>query len=115
MPELKLIVLKTTQPDALRGFYTQLGFQFVEEQHGKGPVHFSAALGDGVLEIYPLPDDAEADSTTRLGFAVEGIEAIVERLAGTADVISKPKATEWGTRAVVRDPDGRSVELYGST
>lgn len=114
MPELKLIVLKTTQPDALHGFYTQLGFQFVEEQHGKGPVHFSAALGDGVLEIYPLPDDAETDATTRLGFAVEGIEGIVKRFAGTADVISKPKTTEWGTRAVVRDPDGRSIELYES-
>lgn len=27
------------------------------------------------------------------------------------EVASKPKATPWGVRAVVRDPDGRTVEL----
>ena len=77
MPALKLIVLKTTQPDALRGFYAQLGFQFVQEQHGTGPVHHSAPLGDGILEIYPLSGGVEADKTTRLGFAVSDLESIV--------------------------------------
>lgn len=111
-PSLKLIVLKTNDVESLRNFYTQIGFRFVEEQHGKGPVHSSAALGGGILEFYPLPDGSEADSTTRLGFAVTGAESVVESLTDTAEVVSKPKATEWGTRAVVRDPDGRSVELY---
>ena len=98
MPELKLIVLKTTQPDALRGFYTQLGFQFVEEQHGKGPVHFSAALGDGILEIYPLSGGVEADQTTRLGFAVSDLESIVECL-DEAHVRSKPEANRMGAES----------------
>ena len=68
-PSLKLIVLKTNDVGALRGFYTRIGFQFVEEQHGRGPVHFSAAPGDGILEIHPLPEHAIADGTTRLGIA----------------------------------------------
>ena len=29
-------------------------------------------------------------------------------------VRSKPEQTEWGLRAVIRDPDGRTVELYDS-
>ncbi len=70
----------------------------------------SAALGDGVLEIYPLSGGVEADQTTRLGFAVSDLESIVECL-NEAYVRSKPKQTEWGLRAVVRDPDGRTVEL----
>ena len=114
-PSLKLIVLKTEDVDALRDFYTRVGFQFAEEQHGNDPVHFSAPLGDGILEIYPLRSDTNVDSTTRLGFAIAGVEAVVQRLAGSAQIVSKPKETQWGTRAVVRDPDGRSVELYEST
>jgi len=110
-PSLKLIVLKTTDIGLLRQFYTQLGFQFVEEQHGKGPVHCSASLGDGILEIYPLPDGAEADLTTRLGFSVLDPNSV---LTGLGDV-SAPKQTDWGLRAVVRDPDGRAVELYETT
>ncbi|MCR9197326.1 MAG: hypothetical protein NXI04_01660 [Planctomycetaceae bacterium] len=107
-PSLKLIVLKTTDTEALRQFYTQIGFEFAEEQHGSGPVHCSAALGHGVLEIYPLPDGAHADATTRLGFGVANLHSV---LTGLGDDWT-PKQTEWGLRAVVRDPDGRAVELY---
>ena len=107
-PALKLIVLKTAQVESLRDFYARIGFRFVEEQHGKGPIHFSASLGDGVLEIYPLSDGAEADSTTRLGFGVTDLASVLKGLGEECD----PKQTEWGLRAVVRDPDGRSVELY---
>ena len=113
MPDLslKLIVLKTPQLDSVRGFYTRMGFQFVEEQHGSGPVHFSAPLGDGILEIYPLQEGASADSSTRLGFGVSDLPAVIETLARHAEVHG-PKKTPWGLRAVVKDPDGRSVELY---
>jgi catechol 2,3-dioxygenase-like lactoylglutathione lyase family enzyme len=114
-PSLKLIVLKTNNVESLRAFYTRLGFRFVEEQHGKGPLHFSAPLGDGILEIYPLPDGALADTTTRLGFAVSGVDSINASLIETEYGVSKPKQTEWGLRAVVRDPDGRTVELYEAT
>lgn len=107
-PTLKLIVLRTNRPEALREFYSRLGFEFVTEQHGRGPQHYSAPLGDGIIEIYPLSDDAEADVTTRLGFEVVGLAAVLVRLSSE----SAPKQTPWGLRAVVRDPDGRAVELY---
>jgi predicted enzyme related to lactoylglutathione lyase len=67
-----------------------------------------------VLELYPLPDDGGGvDTTTRLGFSVENLPGVVEAVqAAGAPVVTRPQETPWGCRAVVRDPDGRAVELY---
>jgi lactoylglutathione lyase len=111
---LSLLVLKTRQLESLLRFYNTLGIELLEEQHGNGPVHYAGHVGDVVFEVYPLPEDStQPDSTTRLGFAVTKLHEVVEALQvlGTA-VITKPQTTEWGYRAVVRDPDGRAVELY---
>ncbi len=114
-PKFALLVLKTADTQLLREFYEMLGFEFQEEQHGGGPVHFAAKLGDGVFEIYPLTgDDERADATTRLGFTVAGLDRTMQRIQDEGATVLKPAAeTKWGRRAVVRDPDGRSVELYG--
>ena len=65
---LTLLVLKTRQVEQLRAFYQALGVDLVEEQHGKGPVHFAGRAGAVVIEVYPLPDDGSpVDSSTRLG------------------------------------------------
>jgi hypothetical protein len=111
---LSLLVLKTRQVDNLRKFYGTLGIALSEEQHGKGPIHHAGRIGDTVLEIYPLPDDGSlADTTTRLGFIVENLGEVVEALHSLGAVVaSKQQTTEWGFRAVVRDPDGRAIELY---
>jgi hypothetical protein len=67
-----------------------------------------------LLEVYPLPEDgSRADATTRLGFAVERVGEVVQALKALgAPVVTEPGATQWGIRAVVRDPDGRAIELY---
>ena len=112
IPNLNLLVLKTDDVERLRDFYASLGFEFVEEQHGSGPRHFSAPMGEGILEVYPLPEGATVDLTTRLGFVVNDVHEAVESARRATDVVSEPKQTQWGLRAVVRDPDGRAVELY---
>lgn len=107
---LNLLVLRTRQLDKVKEFYSALGISFTEEKHGGGPLHLAARVGDLVLELYPLPADAgPADASTRLGFVVRNLEAVLARLG--AAVVSGPRVTEWGRRAVVRDPDGRKVEL----
>lgn len=108
-----LVVLKTQRVVAMQKFYSALGIELVEEQHGKGPVHFAGRVGDVVLEIYPLPGDTSADASTRLGFTVARLADTIKALK-TIDtpVVTEPQATQWGIRAVVRDPDGRAVELY---
>ena len=111
---LSLLVLKTRQVEKLRAFYGALGIDLAEEQHGKGPVHYAGKVGAVVLEVYPLPDDGTlTDTTTRLGFTVEKLAVVAEMLHSLGiPVPDVPQATEWGHRVVVRDPDGRAVELY---
>jgi catechol 2,3-dioxygenase-like lactoylglutathione lyase family enzyme len=107
---LNLLVLKTHDLEAARKFYSALGVSFAEERHGGGPLHLAACLGDVVLELYPLSaDGGAADVSTRLGFTIPDLDAVIRSL-GPA-VVSGPRDTEWGRRAVVRDPDGRKVEL----
>lgn len=110
---LSLLVLKTHQVEQLRAFYQTLGIDLAEEQHGKGPVHFAGRAGAVVIEVYPLPDDASpVDSSTRLGFTVANVAEVVRALEGTGmKIVTAPKETAWGFQAVMKDPDGRSVEL----
>jgi lactoylglutathione lyase len=111
---LKLLVLRTPHLDRLRRFYQVLGIDFTKERHGSEPLHFASRIGDAVLELYPLESEgASVDSTLRLGFGVTDLlETVLSLEADGAKIVSKPKPTAWGNRAVVRDPDGRSVELY---
>ena len=109
---LSLLVLKTEQLNRLKYFYETLGMEFQPEQHGNGPVHFSAPLGGMVLEIYPLPE-GEADRTTRLGFIVDEVGSLAESLwRRELAPLTKVKETPWGRCLIVKDPDGRTVELY---
>lgn len=110
--QLKLLVLKTRQMDKLRAFYEAVGVELVEERHGKGPVHYAGRVGSTVLEVYPLPE-GDGDATTRLGFGVEDVDAVLAELQRIgAATMNPPQETPWGYRAVVSDPDGRAVELY---
>lgn len=110
---LTLVVLKTRQMEQLRLFIQTLGIELKEEQHGKGPIHFAGRVGGTVIEVYPLKDDGTpVDASTRLAFAVDNLAEIVQKLQSIGtQIITVPKETPWGLQAVVRDPDGRAVEL----
>jgi lactoylglutathione lyase len=112
--KLNLLVLKTRQLEKLRHFYGALGIGFALERHDDGPAHYAGQVGDLVLELYPLAEDAgPTEATTRLGLAVDDLNAAVKSLGAIgATSVTRPRQTEWGLRAVVRDPDGRAVELY---
>ncbi|MFO0843743.1 MAG: VOC family protein [Gemmataceae bacterium] len=113
-PSLRLLVLRTRQLERLRDFFRPLGVTFTPERHGTGPLHYAGEVGGVVLELYPLPEAARPDDhLTRLGFSVRDLaSALHEFEAAGVAVVSGARETEWGLRAVVRDPDGRTVELY---
>jgi lactoylglutathione lyase len=97
---LKLLVLKTGQVDRLWAFYQALGVELAEERHGSGPVHYAGKVGEVVLEVYPLPAGATADTTTRLGFAVQDLVQVVQALRDAgAVVVNGPQQTAWGPRS----------------
>ena len=111
-PRLNLIVIRSLEATRAIAFYQLLGISFKEEQHGRGPVHWAADLEGLVLEVYPAENADEVKSSIRLGFEVEDVAATVETLRSAGiEIVSEVKESEWGLRAVVRDPDSRSVEL----
>lgn len=110
--QLGLIVIRSRQPDILASFYHLLGLDFVREKHGKGPEHYAAKLGEIVLEIYPMAKGSSVESGGRIGFNVSKLDELLMKLISAGVPIEeKAKQTQWGFRAVIRDPDGRAVEL----
>lgn len=111
-PRLNLIVIRSLDTVRLVAFYQMLGISFVEEQHGSGPVHCAADLDGLVLEVYPAKTADEVNKTIRLGFEIEDVAATVNALrASGVEIANDVKQSQWGLRAVVRDCDGRTVEL----
>ncbi|MCW3070780.1 MAG: glyoxalase/bleomycin resistance/extradiol dioxygenase family protein [Bacteroidetes bacterium] len=112
--EIKLIVVRTPDAKILVDFYSSFGLSFDYHKHGNSPYHYSATLGQAVLEIYPLAKgQAGPDKNLRLGFTVDNFDAVINKLKGIDAIFSSgPVETEFGYMAVVEDPDGRKIELY---
>lgn len=111
-PALSLVVLRSPDLDRAVAFYSKLGLQFTKHRHGTGPEHFSAELPGAVFELYPQGADGPSTLGTRIGFAVDSIDQAITALADYPKaLISSPKDSEWGRRAVVADPDGHRIEL----
>jgi hypothetical protein len=114
-PRLRLVVVRSLEVERLAAFYRCVGIKFVEEQHGAGPRHLAAEVAGVVLEIYPAKTPEDVDRTTRLGFSIPDLQGAIKALEKVgAGIGVGPQQTQWGLRAVVKDPDGRSVELYSS-
>ena len=110
--ELNLVVIRAKDIDRAAAFYSLLGLQFKKHRHGKGPEHYASDIGGTVFEIYPHQEEEGGSTGTRIGFKVPSVDAAVAALkkAG-AHVVSSPKDSIWGRRAVIVDFDGHLVEL----
>jgi lactoylglutathione lyase len=108
-PTLNLLVLRCTDIEKTRQFYEQLSLVFREEQHGQGPRHYACEGIGFVLELYPVAVGQLPDQV-RLGFSVPSLKAVQGNCP--PEVILKQPHTV-GDRLVMllRDPDGRKVEL----
>jgi catechol 2,3-dioxygenase-like lactoylglutathione lyase family enzyme len=83
-PSLGLLVLRVSDMPASLAFYRALGLEFVEEQHGTGPVHYSCQLNGTVIELFPgkpgtAPDRRDAGATM-IGFQVSDLDHVLENL-----------------------------------
>lgn len=112
---LNLVVLRSSDMERAVTFYTLLGLQFTRHQHGKGPEHYSAELGNSVFEIYPASPEGLSTLGTRIGFSVTSLDTTLAAIRDYPQAIISPaKDSEWGRRAVVADPDGHRIELLQS-
>ena len=111
-PVLNLVVLRSPDLNRAVAFYSKLGLQFTKHRHGTGPEHFSAERAGTVFELYPQSADGPSTLGARIGFAVSSIDQTITALRDyPAAVVSPPKDSEWGRRAVITDPDGHRIEL----
>ena len=110
---INLVVVRTKNIKALAEFYNKLGINFEYHQHGKGPFHYSSELDKTVFEIYPLLKSQEkADKSLRLGFDVKELDQLISELDKEGfEIVSRPIKSEWGYFAVIKDLDGRKIEL----
>ena len=109
-PLLKLLVLRTHRLEELKKFYESLGIKFTKEQHGSGPAHYVGPIGSAVLELYPLSAGApNPDKSVRLGFNVPNLGTIANELGSTGIRIGPSERKS--PAVVIKDPDGRTVEL----
>lgn len=107
-----LVVIRSEQLEASARFYTALGLQLSKHRHGTGPEHYASEAATETFEIYPLTNSASPTTGTRIGFAVESVDQVFERLLRVGgQAVSSPKDSPWGRRAVIADPDGHRVEL----
>lgn len=111
-PAPNLIVLRAQDLDAARRFYEALGLAVELERHGAGPAHLAAVQGGVVVEVYPRRGPADSTAATRVGFRVSDLAATLERVTAAGGVLVQgPRPSPWGRRAVLRDPEGHTVEL----
>jgi lactoylglutathione lyase len=109
---LNLVVLRAPDLQRAVDFYSLLGLSFTKHAHGKGPEHYAAELGGLVFEIYPQTSEENYTKHVRIGFRVSDLAATAQRLeSGGGILISPPKPSPWGLRAVIDDPFGHRIEL----
>ncbi len=95
--QISLLVLYCSDLPSCHDFYRNLGLAFERERHGAGPEHYAAVLAGGaVLELYPAGSGG-ATGRTRVGLTVS---------QGSLRIPLDP-----GDH-VLRDPDGRAVDLH---
>ena len=109
---LNLVVLYSADLERSARFYEVLGLTFVREQHGSGPEHLACSLGGVVLEFYPQAVSASEGPRVRIGFEVPSVADTVKAVQDNGGrVLTSPRESPWGMRAVIVDPDGHRVEL----
>jgi len=111
MRDVYLIVLRCADIEKTKAFYEHFGMKFEKEKHANGPEHFACQDEVGVFELYPSEGPPDH---TGLGLVSDDIEALNLRLKQNRYSPREVRKTDWGRVFVVRDPDGRRIEVAES-
>ena len=110
------IVFYSANQKRLVRFYERLGFPFVKEKHGRGPLHYACDFGGMVLEIYPLRiKHTEQVRVCGLDHAIviptHDFDGTWQKVRRLACVHGEPAYTDRRRSIQIADPDGRIVLL----
>lgn len=107
------LMLFARDVDRTVGFYAALGLELSPVGDGRhigdvGGVRIAVVAGSAGEPVAR----AGAPGTAMPGFAVSSImTAVADAVACGGVVVREPEHRAWGIRAVVADPDGRTVEV----
>jgi predicted lactoylglutathione lyase len=108
---INLLVLRTNDIEKTSKFFNEFGLNLEYHSHG-GQFHYGSEINGFVFEIYPITEKTILTKGLRIGFQVENMDELMERLMKyDIKIISKPKMSEWGYRCVINDFDGHVIEL----
>lgn len=115
--EVGALILYTRRLAETVAFYRALGMPLEEESHEGGPRHYACDLGPTHVAVYEAAGGrAQARGSAgsvMAGFTVGSVtEAIAAVRSFGAHVVEEPSEYPWGMRALVDDPDGRTVEIF---
>jgi len=111
--------LFSSNPQQCVQFYRAIGVPLEEERHGEDEhVHHACDIADVHIAVFPATGDTAAPvlgepGCSFVGFAVDSVDSTVEAARSVgAEILQPPDEFPWGRRAVLRDPDGRPVEIF---
>jgi len=95
-------------------FYSLLGLELQRHKSGN-TFHFSAQNGQSVLKIYAFTKtNKNKKLDLRIDLGLTDFDNVIESLKQKGVLFStEPATTETGKMAVILDPDGRKVRVYG--
>ena len=74
---ISFLTLKAADLEQTANVFRAIGFDFVLEQHGEGPIHLASSKSALVVEIYPGTDVVASGVT--VGVEVDTLEGVTER------------------------------------
>ncbi len=106
--ELKYLVIKCNDLEKSKAFYEAIGFYPVKEKHGSGVEHYSFAIKDFVIELYPSNKRVEGNLILGLEIKIS-IDEIMQRLKFISydQELSKNKDGNFS----IKDPDGNRINI----
>ena len=107
---LKYLVIKCNDFKKSKAFYEAIWFHLVKERHGNGAEHYSFALNDFIIELYPSNKRVEGILIFGLEIKIP-IEEFIQRLKFISydQELSKNKDGIFS----INDPDGNKIHIIG--
>ncbi len=115
--DLGALILFTDNLETVVKFYTAIGAPLELEDHGDDRLHYACELGQSHFAIFESSSGAAAEfrsgGSSLTGFTVNSLEDALEASKSMkTEIIQGPTEYPWGWRALMKDPDGRVLELF---